>query len=287
MKKKHKFNILSQFLLILIFLFNIQITFSQNTVKLIDSKLNRGKSQLIPVLGNLNLLNINSTDIIDFDFQFDSRLLFFDNIVTNSNTFFDKYNALKVTNSKEFPNQSQISASFIGKNENYTSNSNLDTLFYLSLEALVGPDSIAYITPKLLNKNNIIVTDTTFTHGRFEIGFPIFDIEKESIGLFYPNPFSYNSEIIFTLIKDSPISFAIYSADGKLVSKFPNNENSVKYQFTDNNNQVIDFNGNYSLGKGKYKLSIVPDSFIFSSGGYYVFISLNGNIFKTNFVYQK
>ena len=159
MKKKHKFNILSQFLLILIFLFNIQITFSQNTVKLIDSKLNRGKSQLIPVLGNLNLLNINSTDIIDFDFQFDSRLLFFDNIVTNSNTFFDKYNALKVTNSKVFPNQSQISASFIGKNENYTSNSNLDTLFYLSLEALVGPDSIAYITPKLLNKNNIIVTD--------------------------------------------------------------------------------------------------------------------------------
>lgn len=287
MKKKHKFNILSQFLLILIFLFNIQITFSQNTVKLIDSKLNRGKSQLIPVLGNLNLLNINSTDIIDFDFQFDSRLLFFDNIVTNSNTFFDKYNALKVTNSKEFPNQSQISASFIGKNENYTSNSNLDTLFYLSLEALVGPDSIAYITPKLLNKNNIIVTDTTFTQGRFEIGFPIFDIEKESIGLFYPNPFSYNSEIIFTLIKDSPISFAIYSADGKLVSKFPNNENSVKYQFTDNNNQVIDFNGNYSLVKGKYKLSILPDSFIFSSGGYYVFISLNGNIFKTNFVYQK
>lgn len=287
MKKKHKFNILSQFLLILIFLFNIQITFSQNTVKLIDSKLNRGKSQLIPVLGNLNLLNINSTDIIDFDFQFDSRLLFFDNIVTNSNTFFDKYNALKVTNSKEFPNQSQISASFIGKNENYTSNSNLDTLFYLSLEALVGPDSIAYITPKLLNKNNIIVTDTTFTQGRFEIGFPIFDIEKESIGLFYPNPFSYNSEIIITLIKDSPISFAIYSADGKLVSKFPNNENSVKYQFTDNNNQVIDFNDNYSLGKGKYKLSILPDSFNFSSGGYYVFISLNGNIFKTNFVYQK
>lgn len=287
MKIKHKFNILSQFVLILIFLFNLQITFSQNTVKLIDSKLNRGKSQLIPVIGNLNLLNINSTDIIDFDFQFDSRLLFFDNIVTNSNTFFDKFNALKVTNSKDFPNESLISASFIGKNENYTSNSNLDTLFYLSVEALVGPDSIAYIIPKLLNKNNTIVTDTTFTQGRFGIGFPIFDIEKESIGLFYPNPFSYNSEIIFTLIKESPISFAIYSADGKLVSKFPNNENSVKYQFTDSNNQVIDFNGNYSLGKGKYKLSILPDSFNFSSGGYYVFISLNGNIFKTNFIYQK
>ena len=98
MKLKHQFNFLSQIIVILIFMFNVNVIFSQNTVKLIDAKLNRSKSQLIPVVGNLNLLNINSTDIIDFDFQFDSRLLFFDNLVTNSNTFFDKFSPLKVVN---------------------------------------------------------------------------------------------------------------------------------------------------------------------------------------------
>ena len=180
-----------------------------------------------------------------------------------------------------------LSVSFIGKNENYISNSNLDTLFYLSVEALVGPDSITYITPKLLNKNNTIITDTTFKQGKFSIGIPIYDIEKASIGVFYPNPFEDYSVLDFSVVKESTISLAIYSIEGRLVSKFPDGDNTIKYILLNDDNQEISLDNDSKLAKGNYRISIDPDSFIFSSGAYFVYVYIDGNILKTNFIYRK
>lgn len=278
--------IFNVFLLNVILLISLtEITSAQN-ISLVGQELQRGKSQLIPVFGDLKTLNVLNSDEIKIKFSFDPRLLHFDSIKTSNNTYLSeiaKFNVVYTT----LPELSELECSFKGKNENYNLSLVNDTLFYLSVEALVGSDSLAVLSPLSLNINNTTVENVELNPATYKIGFPIFDILKETVGNFYPNPFGSYTEIKVKLVKDSRITLAIYSINGKLISEFPNSENNVKYLLSNSNNDIINYKEELILKEDEYKISIDPDPFIVSSGAYIVYIKINDNLHQLNFIYQK
>jgi hypothetical protein len=192
--------------MILLFILSLQFnTFSQEII-LKSQKLLRGKSQLVPIYGNLKDLNIQETDITTIKLKFDPRLVHFDTIKTsihtNQNTFFNEINNFKVSYNA-LPELSLVEYKFIGINNNYNLNLENDTLFFLNLEALVGNDSLAEISPIELSINDQLIKETKFTSAIYNIGFPIYDIETETVGNFYPNPFGSYTELKVNLVKDS------------------------------------------------------------------------------------
>lgn len=283
---KFTLKILNVFLINVILLFAMsEIIFAQN-ISLVGQVIQRGKSQLIPVIGKLNTLNITSTDEIKITLSFDPRLLNFDTIKTTDNSYLGEIKQFNVIY-KNLPDLSAIECNFIGKNENYTLSLDNDTLFYLSVEGLVGSDSLAVISPTGISVNNTPIENIELNSATFKIGFPIFDILKETVGNFYPNPFGSYTEIKVKLVKDSRISLAIYSISGKLISEFPNSENNLKYLLSNSNNDIINYKEQLILSEGEYKISLDPDPFIVASGAYIVYIKINDNLHQLNFIYQK
>jgi|GEM_PF-6787266 len=268
----------------------------ENNVEIKDTILQRGQLTKINIWGQLNDLQISEDNITKFNFQFDSRLIHIDTIDYNSldnseinKFYFNKQISINRIYNSTNPELSIFEIIFKGRNQNFTPNptsDTLDILFGLNCEALVGSDSIGFIEPVLISIDDNIINNFVFRKGRFYLGIPIFDIEKESIGNIYPNPFDDFSTIDFTLVKDSKVSLAIYSVEGGLVSMFPDMIKKVKYIFV-KGNDILDYDGTTLLNKGKYRISIDPDNNFFSSGAYVLFININGDILKANFIFQK
>lgn len=269
---------------------------SENKIEIKDTTLQRGRLNKVNIFGQLNDLNISEDNITKFNFQFDSRLIHIDtieysilsDIEKNQFYFNQQININRIYNSTS-PELSTFEITFKGINQNFTNIPNSDSLnllFSLNCEALVGSDSIGFIEPILVSIDDNPISNFSFKRGRFYLGIPIFDIEKESIGNVYPNPFGDFSSIEFTLVKDSKVSVAIYSLQGGLVSMFPDMIKNVKYLFV-KGNDILDYDGTTLLNKGKYRISIDPDNNYFSSGAYVIFININGNLLKTNFIFQK
>lgn len=283
-------------ILLFVFITTNNYLYCKSKIEIKDTILQRGKLTKINILGQFDDLKLTDDNIIKVNFQFDSRLIHIDTIDYSSliepeinKFYFNKQLSINRVYNSTNPELSIFEIVFKGINQNFISNSatdNLDILFALNCEALAGIDSIGFIEPLSVAIDNIEINNFTFQKGRFYLGIPIVDIEKESIGNIYPNPFGDFSTIDFTLVKDSKVSLAIYSVEGGLVSMFPDNVKNVKYTFV-KGNEVIDYDGTTQLNKGNYRISIDPDNNYFSSGAYVLFVNINGNSLKTNFIFQK
>lgn len=256
------------------------------SVEINNYKLQRGKTQLIPILGNLNNLNIKDQDTIKFTLQFNHSALFVDTVFTSISTYFNNNIGIEKTLDLIL-NKSSFVCTFVGKNLNLPSNNNLDTLFLLRVEALASNDSLTELSVTDLSVNSTSKVLQASQNGVFYIGEGIFDINNTSVGNFYPSPFSAYTEIKFNLSENTNFSATIYSIDGHLSSKYPSTENQFLYMLTSEQGQIIDYKEGEQLVLGQYKLSIEPPSFNCSSGAYIIYISIGSQVFQRSYIYVK
>jgi hypothetical protein len=94
----------------------------------------------------------------------------------------------------------------------------------------------------------------------------------------YPNPFTYGTNILFSLSEDSPVSFEIYNFLGILVQSIPTKDEDgskgFNYELSDSKRSTIDIEQNNKLEKGLYHIRLQVNKTYISNGVYYMVIRI-------------
>lgn len=252
-------------------------TYSQNSISIRDTVIERGIVCKIPIYLQTDVTDIKS---IELKLKFDAYALDISNASGGTDFIIqdDKINP-------DY-NLSNLSESIVTIKSINLKNIN-KALCLIYLEGLAGKDTVTNITPFELIINDNIISNTQFKSGKIKINsVPILPDLKEYISNNYPNPFNTSTTFDFFLDKESKVSFSIYSLNGRLVYRFPA-MNSVEFIVLDNANSNVELTENTVLKQGKYKLNITPNYYDFSSGPYYLVFRTNTQTHKVNFMYLK
>ncbi|HRS01564.1 MAG TPA: hypothetical protein P5545_03360 [Bacteroidota bacterium] len=267
--------------LIYIFIFillQIFPVFSQNYISIHDSTLPRtGYIYSLPIYSNIDLKNANN---VLLKIYFNYNLIDVKNIVGGTNYAFNELNpsfTIDATN----PDNAILQISSNQINPNYSG-----VLCTISLETLVGQDSIAIFSPFYLEINATPINDISFSSGRIFIGDPVYPVLHEGISQIYPNPFSFSENVIFAVEDTTTVNFNIYSILGQLVTEIPGSS-MLNYRVYDNTGKEIPDITNYKYPRGIYRLYFESIPWKFSSGAYSIVMVSKKGTFRSNFIYLK
>jgi len=143
------------------------------------------------------------------------------------------------------------------------------------------PNEIFEITPKKIIVGDSIITLTEKT-AKVNIDYiPANLTYIKDISLNYPNPFYYETNILFSLPEESSVNFDIYNPLGLCVQQIPDKKNDFGkpffYEIINSNYQQILIENNNVLEKGLYRLRLRINNIEGASGIYYMSVRL-GNM---------
>jgi hypothetical protein len=143
-----------------------------------------------------------------------------------------------------------------------------------------GIDSLV----ELNSEPAIITIDTTYLQQTF----------YESLSLNYPNPFSAETNVFFSILEKTPIKFHLHSYSGEIMQMIPNenisDENIDKmmdFYFEDAFNNVLEVDENYEFTQGLYKLVLRPNYHIMPMGQYRLLLTTNNSKNSINISFIK
>jgi hypothetical protein len=248
---------------------------AQNSVGIPDTTLDRAMVYQLPVYIDTD----DAFDNIRLVFQYDKIHLDIKGLEVSNSTI-----AYEINNFQLYDENGQ---SFFVADLNTNLSSSDNILFYISLEALVGPDSVTYIEIKSLETDNVPAGNYELVNGKISIrGESVYLGNLESLSLNYPNPFYYETKFDMNLDNESNISLKLYNTGGKLVATYPGKQNDVVRFLIRKDGIIVDDNTD-ALSPGKYEISLLPFNNRFSSGVYFFYLQTDKSIYKRNLIYQK
>ncbi len=251
---------------------------SQNYINIPDTTFPRtGKIYSLPIYSDINFQNANKI-LIKIYFNF--RLIDIKYINGGTNYAFGELTPLFKIDATN-PDSAILEISSNQINPNYSG-----MLCSISLETLVGSDSIAVFSPFYIEINDTSMTDLSFGNGTILIGDPVYPVLHEGISQIYPNPYSYFENVIFTIEDSTTVNFYIYSLLGQLVTEIPGSS-LLNYQVYDNSGKEIPNITNYKYPRGIYRLYFESIPWKFSSSAYSIVMVSKKGTFRSNFIYLK
>ena len=91
---------------------------------------------------------------------------------------------------------------------------------------------------------------------------------EEQFSHAFPNPFSYETVIFFSIEEETTLKLTIYNYIGETIQEIPKNDNVFHYILINAEREIIDFNEQYILNKGLYKIVLRPIKPLASIGTY-------------------
>lgn len=276
-KVKMKIKLLKMMLALMLFC-SYQAIAADFSVSIRDTLIPSGKIYEIPVYGKIHS---EATGEIAISFNYNGLILDVSTAKGSASLGFQDSDISTTTNATDWSDavttvrSSNYSAGFEG------------ILFYLTIEALVGPDTLALFRPinfKVAGEE----VGAVFVSGTIRTTPPIVNQKyKEGIGNSYPNPFNSQANVKFTIEEESKVKFHIYSTLGRLVEVLPDNAKYIEYQVFNSKNELIENADEKMFEPGVYLLKFKPKNNEFSSGVHYIIMETKKGIYTTNFVYVK
>lgn len=265
------------FYLLLLILISTKVL-GKNTIFIKDTLIPVGNIYEIPVYGNLENLPQGN---LKLKISFNSLNLDIKGASGSNELGFENSQLVTITSFNQWYN-SEIVISTNKYKLNYSG-----ILFYLTIESLVGPDSITMLRPISLEIDGAVI-DCEFQSAKITTRSPIVEQKFiENISLFYPNPFNYEATVKFTIEEDTKVEFLIYNYSGTKVFEIPSNSNEIKFIIFNEKDEKIAIENPLVLKKGTYKIIIAPVLTKFSSGLYYFIMKTKKGYYGTNFIYVK
>jgi len=253
----------------------LSTAYSQNSVTVRDTTIDRDKYYNIPVIGTL--VNGNVTEL-SIEFVFNSRVIDIQKAEGSPLFAIKEENPLLTI---DYTNPDSAIATITSNNVSGISNG---VICLLSIRGLVYSDSIAFINPinLLINGSNVEFNKET---GHITVlGPSIYPDFPDYLGYGYPNPFNYQVRFDFSLEKSSSVTFELYNLAGLLVTNSEDDDNQIFRVFTSLNVPVNDLT---SLNEGSYYLLLTPRNYIHASGYYILIMKVGKKVFNTNIIYNK
>jgi hypothetical protein len=234
----------------------------------------------LTVYGNIDLANIKSLEIT---FEFNALNLEIKSAYANS-SFIMKC-PTPITNY----NKDDLTKSTVTIFCNDIQNINNGIICKLIVEALAGPDSITYLTPKSIKINDSLIDDANLTRGIIKIhGENVTQQYPEGIGRNYPNPFNEITTFPLSINYKTKVAFKIYANDGRFILSNDEANDMMELSFFDNKRNEIPITDlNSDLNRGNYILRLKPDYMQFASGMYYLIMIIDNKVYHRNFIYFK
>ncbi len=110
---------------------------------------------------------------------------------------------------------------------------------------------------------------------------------NEEFSYNYPNPFSYETEIFFSIDEETPITIYIYNYNGDEVQRIPYNDMNFYCTFVTPTGEVLKIDESYKFKRGLYKLVLRPKPTTLEMGSYYLVFETNKNKHTLNMLYVK
>jgi len=262
---------------LLFLVFSVNYLFSENSVGIRDTLINRAIVNKIPIYGEID----ESLDArYDFCFQFNSLVIDIKDIIVDGTTIFSNVSYDITFNN--FTN-SELKVKSTGlKNNNY------GILFYALIEGLAGSDTLTKIEPKCFVINDVNSDNINYNLGTINVRSTPVDVQfKEGLGLNSPNPFYDETKIPFTIDKITKVSFKIYSLNGRKVLNSSFADAGFGYTILNSKGLIIEDPENYTFEKGIYKLILKADNWKVSAGAYYLIMTTANSNHKINLMLIK
>lgn len=91
---------------------------------------------------------------------------------------------------------------------------------------------------------------------------------EEQFSHAFPNPFSYETVIFFSIKEATTLKLTIYNYIGEFIQEIPKDNNIFQYILINAEREIIDFNEQSILNKGLYKIVLRPIKPVASIGTY-------------------
>ncbi len=246
-------------------------------VELRDTSIARGSGNLVPVYGTIGT---ELTGELELSLRFNAYVIDVKRIITNATTCLDESHTFDVDISK------LESSSLFVKSNSYRKPFT-GILFYLEVEGLAGPDTSTLVTPIVLKVGGNEVPGT-FVGGIISVqSVPVSPKLTEGLGQNFPNPFSVYTEAFFSVDKSTKVSFILYSLSGRNVHSVSLSDPAFITEIFDEHGNQIENHNEHIFESGRYRLRLTPYSWKLSSGAYYLVMTVQDNVYKTNFIYFK
>lgn len=142
-----------------------------------------------------------------------------------------------------------------------------DTLMILDITGVSEsyPQTYGWLTPTTLDVNGVVLTDAALTGGLVQLQTQQSGTPLEGITGNYPNPFAFQTQVVYVMPEAGTVSFSVFSAQGRMVKEYVSVQSVVGENVLD-----IKFESN-EIAQGVYVLRMTTDRGEF----YYSFMVLN------------
>lgn len=265
------------FTLVVKLLFVLTVQAQSTRVELRDTSIARGTGNLVPVYG---AIGAELTGELELSLRFNAYVIDVKRIITNSTTCLDASLTFSVDLSK-------IESSSLSVTSNSYRKPFTGVLFYLEVEGLAGPDTATLVTPIVLKVGGNEIPGS-FIGGIISVqSVPVGPKLTEGLGQNFPNPFDVYTEAFFSVDKATKVSFNLYSLSGRNVHSVSLSDPAFITEIFDESGNIIENHNEHIFQPGRYRLRLTPYSWKLSSGAYYLVMTVQDNVYKTNFIYFK
>jgi hypothetical protein len=261
---------------ILAFLINFCIAESQFVFNIPDTTIPQGKLFYVPITGTIQQDDLESLSI---SFSFDALNLDIKHIVGGENY------AIKCDTVQAVLNLSDLRNSTAKIECSDTRSISNDTICWLLVEGLAGPDTVSTLSINEIMINGGVLSDAEINSGLITVPNRYDFREVTSIGNNFPNPFAEQSKFKIQLKEKSKIEFFVYSSLGKLAFKSEGQDWLLLFKEDSGGiSQIDDWSGELEEGKYILQMNIPID---IPSGGYYLLMVTNQGVFEKSFMLLK
>ncbi len=271
---------MNKYLILIILLLGFSESYSQVNVSVGDTTIPQGDIYDIPVNVIIPEAIYSDIESCSIKFVYDARIINIQDVTAGAGylmqcekpTFINNYDDL------------QLSILSISCNDCQLINDGL--LCTISIQGLVGPDSLTSFATVEMSINGEIVEDLQSLPTTIKVPGTIISQEfPEGIGINFPNPCHYTTVFPFNINKISKVHFEIYNASGRLLlsSNDPNPDIFSVYFISKNGVEYIP-DMDSELNQGSYFLRLYFSDYEISSGLYYLKMKTKNGTYNVSFM---
>ncbi len=154
------------------------------------------------------------------------------------------------------------------------------------VEALAGPDTIAYVRADSLFVGGQAIEFASKPSSILILSDPVFQKYPEKIGNNFPNPFTTATCFPLSVRETKKIEFEIYNINGDRVLSSERDRNM--FRLTKSQNPASEALAmNDKIERGSYYLHFAPDQWKISAGAYFIQMITDNAVSNINFVFLK
>ncbi len=266
-----------KYLALLFLLFSsVDLLATDFKIQVKDTVIPSGRVYSIPVIGQIPK---QAAGRIGLSFRFNGLVLDIKSIQGAAQLGFNDEQINFTTNSSDWE-QAVITLSSSNYKSDYSG-----ILFYLNIEALVGPDTVSVLEPIELQLDGVSI-GAELSKGYILTTSPIINQKyPEGIGRCFPNPFTGDGFFKFNVEKESKVKFSIFSYYGRLVQTSSSESNYLEITVFNSKMQKIESPSDHVFDEGTYLLKITPLSQEMAAGLYFIIMETRYGVHNSNFVY--